>query len=256
MAYYHSEGIILRTQDFGENDKLVTLISPLQGKFSCLAKGAKKLNSSFAGKLEPLNQLSLFLARGKNLDILSQLKVIEHNQVLKEHLELLAFSLFYLDLFENFTVPYEKSTAFYKLLLTLLSGLKKGFPRQILTLWGEIILLKLAGFFPAMEQCVNCKKNRSAYHFSFKNGGALCQDCSRVELESIPLKEATVKLYLFLAKTKPQALKNRLSPPLEITEELEEVLNRYIGSILGKSLKSWFFVQTLLQPKKRLAIIR
>jgi len=256
MAYYHSEGIILRTQDFGENDKLITLLSPLQGKYSCLAKGAKKLNSSFVGKLEPLNQLSLFLARGKNLDILSQVKVIDHNQTLKENLELMAFAFLYLELFENLTIPYEKSSAFYKLLLTLLSGLKKGFAPRLLTCWGEIILLKLSGFFPLMDQCVICKeKPKPPCYFSFKNGGIICAKCRGSEQDAMPLKETTLKLYLFLAQAKPQTLKNRLSPSEEMIVELEDLLNRYIGSILGKSLKSWLFAQALLHPANRLAII-
>ena len=43
--------VILRTRDFGESDKIVTLLSARAGKFSGIAKGAKRSQRRFAGAL-------------------------------------------------------------------------------------------------------------------------------------------------------------------------------------------------------------
>ena len=45
LRAYATEGIVLRRDDYGEADRLVTLLTPGHGKLRALAKGARRLTS-------------------------------------------------------------------------------------------------------------------------------------------------------------------------------------------------------------------
>ena len=69
---YRTEAIILRRQDFGEADRLLTLYTPGLGKRRVLAKGVRKPTSRKAGHVELFTHSRLLIAKGKSLDIVTQ----------------------------------------------------------------------------------------------------------------------------------------------------------------------------------------
>ncbi len=71
---YQTDGIILHRTDFGEADRLLTVFTPRLGRLRLLAKGARKLTSRKAGHIELFTYVHLLVARGRNLDIVSQVE--------------------------------------------------------------------------------------------------------------------------------------------------------------------------------------
>src|SRR5512142_1565262 len=51
-------GVVLRTVDYGESDRVVTLLSRERGKISAFARGARASRRRFGGALEPFTLLS------------------------------------------------------------------------------------------------------------------------------------------------------------------------------------------------------
>ena len=49
---YRTEAIILRRTNYGEADRVISLITPDRGKISGIAKGVRKPKSKLAGGLE------------------------------------------------------------------------------------------------------------------------------------------------------------------------------------------------------------
>ena len=58
---YRTEAVIIRRSDFGEADRLLTLITPM-GKRRVVAKGARKTTSRLAGHIELFTHAGLLLA--------------------------------------------------------------------------------------------------------------------------------------------------------------------------------------------------
>ena len=52
MPLLRAEGIVLHAWDLGEHDRLVTLYTRDHGRFSAVARGARRLRSRFSGALE------------------------------------------------------------------------------------------------------------------------------------------------------------------------------------------------------------
>lgn len=98
MASYKTRAISLKTSPFAEADKLVTLFTRDRGKVRAIAKGARRVPSRLGGRVEAFTYADFFIAKGRNLDIISQAQVIESFQGLREDPNLLYAGLYMLKL--------------------------------------------------------------------------------------------------------------------------------------------------------------
>ncbi|MBI4058726.1 DNA repair protein RecO [Candidatus Microgenomates bacterium] len=72
---YKLEAIILARRNIGEADRLLTIFSEQQGKLRVIAKGVRRPTSRKRGSVELFNQVSIFLARGKTFNIITEVEV-------------------------------------------------------------------------------------------------------------------------------------------------------------------------------------
>ncbi len=69
---YKAEAIVLSRRNFGEADKILTVLTKHQGKLRAIAKGIRRPASRKRGSLELFNGVVIFLAKGRNLDIITE----------------------------------------------------------------------------------------------------------------------------------------------------------------------------------------
>ena len=69
---YRDEAVVLRTYRLRESDRIVVLLTRDNGKVRAVARGVRKTNSKFGGRLEPMSHISVQLRRGRDLDIVNQ----------------------------------------------------------------------------------------------------------------------------------------------------------------------------------------
>lgn len=73
---FKTVAIVLKRSNFGETDRIVTLLSREHGKLVCVAKGVRKLKSSNRAILEPGNLAEFFLIETKALPLLTQSRLL------------------------------------------------------------------------------------------------------------------------------------------------------------------------------------
>src|SRR3990172_4356320 len=123
---FRTEAVILRRQDLGEADRLVVAYSPDRGKLRLVAKGVRRLNSRKAGHLEPFSRTSLLIARGRELDIISQAEAVETYPALQTDLLRVGQASYVVELIDRFTFEEGGSRPAYALLLETLGRLAEG----------------------------------------------------------------------------------------------------------------------------------
>ena len=72
---YTTDAIVLSRFDFGEADRILTLITPGCGKLKAIAKGIRRPTSRIGGSLEPFAELTVALARGRTFEVVTQVSV-------------------------------------------------------------------------------------------------------------------------------------------------------------------------------------
>lgn len=111
-----TEGIILRRRNFGETDKILTVYTKHFGKIRLIAKGVRKITSRKAGSLELFNHTSFVLAKGKSLDIISEVAVVNSFPFLRKNLLKAAIAYYFCELVDRLTPDEQENRQVFGLL--------------------------------------------------------------------------------------------------------------------------------------------
>jgi DNA repair protein RecO (recombination protein O) len=146
LRSYKLEAIVVKRKNLGEADRLVTVFSREQGKRSLLAKGIRRLTSRKKGHLELFNQVSLQIAKGRNLDLITEAAAINHFSRLRQNLNRVRIAYLLLELVDKLTAENQEHEAVYDLLGETLGQLDGDAASNNLIVDFEIRLLTLLGF--------------------------------------------------------------------------------------------------------------
>ena len=148
MNSYKTEGIVLKRSNFGEADKILTLFSKHHGKISLIAKGIRRTTSRKGGNLELFNQVRIFVANGRNLDIVTEAEVINSFKDWRRDLRKVAVAYQLCELVDRLTAELAENQEIYDLLLNSLTNLLPVTDHQSLIANFELSLLQSLGFWP------------------------------------------------------------------------------------------------------------
>lgn len=241
---FRTEAVILRRQDLGEADRLVVAYSPDRGKLRLVAKGVRRLISRKAGHLEPFSRTSLLIARGRELDIISQAEAIEIYPALQRDLERVGQASYVVELIDRFTLDEGGSRPAYGLLLETLGRLAEGRPASAVLRYYELRLLELMGYRPEFFRCVQCagEIRPEAQFFAPALGGVLCPRCGRGPATARPLSLEALKVLRHYQRSGFEAA---AAPNLRpaVRQEVEGHLEVYLNHLLERKLNSPRFLR-------------
>jgi DNA repair protein RecO (recombination protein O) len=243
---YRAEGLVLKNIPFGEADLLVTLYSREAGKLKIVAKGARRSNSKMVGHFEPLTVTKLSLARGRNLDIVTQVEVSENFSLLKSKLDTLTKGLYVVELVDGFSPESSSNPALYDLAVEALRTIGQNPERELILRCFELHLLRVSGFMPELFQCVECRNALvpESHRFSPEAGGTLCLDCAPIDAQVRPLSLRALKVLRLLHRSRVAELPQlQLNDPLE--RELKSLLANTVEYWLDKEIRSNSFLEHL-----------
>jgi len=240
---YKSEALVLRTYDYGESDRIVVLYTLDYGKIRGIAKGAKRSTRRFANILESFSQINVLFSRRPHdgLFLIEEGSIINHFRGIRSDLKKTLFSSYILDLADNFTPENKPQGELFTTLVNFLNVLDyKDVNEYVLHIF-ELKLLKLAGYKPHLETCLVCKeslKEGKRYCFIPREGGIKCSSCFTQDSPAYPaLSAGTIKMLLLGSTAKVENLWEIVVNE-ETTKEARLFLDRFIGELLGKEIKS------------------
>ena len=86
LRTYKTEAVVLKQINLGEADRILTLYTPDQGKVRAVARGVRRPKSKLSGHLELLNQASVSLSYGRNLDSINEAQSIRSFRGIRDDL--------------------------------------------------------------------------------------------------------------------------------------------------------------------------
>jgi len=243
---YITEAIVLKRTNLGEADKILTLYTPNMGKIKAVAKGVRRPKSKLGGHVETLIRSSMMLAKGRNLDIITQSQTIDSFLPLRSDLWRTSCALYSIELVDRFTEERIENYAVYRLLLSTINNIVEADNVDLLLRYFEIQLLGYLGYRPQLQTCINCKSKLEPQdnYFSTSGGGVLCPNCRAAEPRIKPLSLNALKVMrLFQSSNYDQVRKVHLNAGL--SKELETTMREYIRYILEREVKSAEFLDKL-----------
>jgi len=116
MRGYRTNGVIIKRKNFGEADRILTIFTKHYGKISAIAKGVRKISSRRGGSLELFCLVKIYLVRGKNLDIVTEVEVEKSYFKLKSDLAKIARGFYICELIDRLTGERQENRQLYNLI--------------------------------------------------------------------------------------------------------------------------------------------
>ncbi|MBI1802527.1 MAG: DNA repair protein RecO [Chloroflexi bacterium] len=247
---YGVEAVILKRSDLGEADRLLTLYSASHGKLRVVAKGIRKTKSRKSGHLELFMRSNILLARGRNLDIVTQAEIIEAFLPIRADLERTAHAYYIAELIDQFAEESLENRLVFDLLLTALRRLGDSGDLWLTARFYELRLLGAFGYQPQLHYCVQGDEAIEPVdnYFDAARGGVLCPRHGAGESGARPLSLNALKTLRYL-QTRDYDECARLALSAPTRAEVETVLLRTITHLLERRLKSAEFVRALRRPE-------
>lgn len=238
------EGIVIRTTDYGETNKIVTIFSRELGKISAMARGAKKPKSRLAAVSQPFTYGYFLLQIGSGLGTLQQGEILSSMREIRGDIFLTAYASFVVELTDKATEEKKNNPYLFEMLYQTLHHMNEGVDPEILALMYQTKMLPVLGLYPAFDECAVCHQSNAFVAFSVREGGFLCSQHAEQDPYRIPLNEAASKLIRLFHHFDLNRLGN-VSVKDETKQQIRTVLNAYYDEYCGIYLKSRRFLNQI-----------
>lgn len=184
-------GLTIRLYDFSETSRIGVFWTREHGKMRGLARGAKRLKSSFESSLDLLNACSIVLIRkASGLDLLTEAQVRERFPALRLNLSALYGGYYLAELLSDLTQDHDPHPPLFDEALQALRDLgQPGVATGPRLAQFELVLLRELGYGPALDSCAACGSDigDDALAYSAAAGGIVCRPCQNTFRERRPL---------------------------------------------------------------------
>ncbi len=232
------EAIVLRSMNYLESSKIVTLYSREYGAIGVIVKGARRAKNKFGASLEPLAHINAVIYKKdtRELQLLTDAELISSFPKIQQDFEKLFLSLSILELTYMATRYAEQNDALFNLIIEVLEEIEHATKSSLLLFYYfETQIIRLLGFQPSIESCSSCKKPINELEergirrvlFEIDRGTFQCEKCIPVldtgmstDLGAVKLWEQLSRLYV---KKAAAMFWNR-----EIQGDLDRIISRYI----------------------------
>jgi DNA repair protein RecO (recombination protein O) len=241
---YKTRAIVLAHFDFGEADRIITLLTPDDGKVRAIAKGVRRPRSRIGGSVEPFAELDLVMARGRNLDVITQVGVAHAWLRLRDRLESTATAWYLGELADRAIEERAGAHPVYGLLHRACQLLDDGMAPGRVARWFEMGLADALGVRPELERCVECDRvleEDEAFRWVPALGGVLCPRHPNPPAEWQPLSLTALKLMRAYRRLDVEAVA-ALRLPAEVEVETEAHVRRYLRFVLEREARALAFI--------------
>lgn len=176
MSLYRDSAVVLRNYKLGESDRIIVMMTSEHGKVRAVAKGIRKTKSRFGARLEPLSHIDVQLYKGRNLDIVTQVELINSSYLLHRDLDRLLQGISMLEAVDQIAIDRVPAPYLYRMLVGAINELSKhASPIVLAAFYWK--LLAAEGVTPEIERCVGCQSDGDLVAFDLLEGGAQCRSC-------------------------------------------------------------------------------
>lgn len=183
--------VVIKSINFGEADKILTVFGEYKGKFSIMAKGIRKISSKNRGNMQTLSISKISFYEGKGLPILTESEQISSpefdSHMVVDDIERLLYII------NKFLVEGQENRKIFNFLLELLKG-----ELNILRVNKfRIQLLKELGFLSDFNECSLCGADKNLDNFDYGDFTVVCNNCYSKIDKGVKLNKAIYGTFQF-----------------------------------------------------------
>jgi DNA repair protein RecO (recombination protein O) len=235
---------VLRKLDYGEADRIFTLLTRGHGKVGAIAKGVRRPESKLGPSLELYGHVDLLLAKGRGqLDVVAQVQRVPGLRIAGD-VEVMSHAALIAELAERVCEDRHPLDGIYELTVMALQELAGETDPRRASAYFMMAALDLLGYAPQLGVCASCEKPlaEKPAAFSPSAGGFLCDECALPGMGLVPV--AAIKVLRLMASG-DIATYRRLKLDSPLIDTIEGVLTSQLEHHLDRRLKSLQFLHQM-----------
>ena len=182
---------VIKSVNYSEADKILTVFGKHNGKFSIMAKGIRKITSKNRGNMQTLSTSDISYYEGKGLPILTESQLVSSPDI-DSHIDIQNIEKL-LYILNKFLVEGEENRKIFKLLQSVL---QQDFTIERINKF-RLQLLKELGFLSDFEVCTSCHSKDKLEYFNPKDFSVLCSNCYSIKSKGVKLSKDIYKNSVF-----------------------------------------------------------
>lgn len=240
MERFRCTALVLGGVDYGESDRVVTLMTQERGRLAAFARGARKSKRRFAGVLEPFTLLAAQLCETRgDLCRLDGAELLDGFGELREDIGRTARAAYAAELTRELAREREPQPELFALLCGFVAALAREGAGPLQMMRFELSALAAGGLMPRLDACARCglEDPRDAL-FDPEHGGILCPRCAT----GMGVRVSAAASGVLSALQRPVA-GPEIAPAGHVRAEARSLLSRFVAHHLGRRLKSLEFMK-------------
>lgn len=176
---FRTDGLIIKEQNIGENDRLVFALTKSNGVIRAFVKGAKNIKNQKCAATSLLSYSRLTIYKGRESYIIGEAQSIKIFSKLRYDLKKMCLAQYFCELALTVCPREQNSEPFLKLVLNSLYLLSEGKrSAELIKPCLEMRLVSLAGYMPDLTMCRNCGEySADTMYFLPEIGMLECASC-------------------------------------------------------------------------------
>ena len=232
------KGIVVQSSPYGDNDRMLTILTREKGVISVSAKGVKSLKNKNSQSAMPLCYSEFVLKEKGDIYSLVSADIEESFYSLREHVEALSYGVYFAQLAAFVVGRDNVAHDEMRLLLNCLYVLSKAPERyRVLCAAFEVKICEYAGFAPYVESCA-C--GNEGEFFSVRNGECVCKLHKTEEAKPISPDAKKVIEYVQNADLKEALLFDTRD---SLAKEVSELMEAFLSCQMGRLPKSLDYIK-------------
>ena len=191
---FRTDGLIIKEQNIGENDRLVFALTKSNGVIRAFVKGAKNIKNQKCAATSLLSYSRLTIYKSRDSYIIGEAQSIRIFSKLRSNVKNMCLAQYFCELVLTICPREQNSENFLSLVLNslyLLSEEKRS-PNLIKPCL-EMRLASLAGYMPDLTMCRHCGEYSADTMYFLPNIGALeCDSCHAKYMGGIALNTSAL----------------------------------------------------------------
>lgn len=242
-----TDALVIREQNIGEADRLVTLLSGEYGLMRAFAREARRVKSRSVNATQLFSYSHFTIFKGRDRYIIDEAAAQEVFFALRSDIEKLALAQYFAELTAHLAPEQEEAGAFLRLILNalhLLAAGKKELP--LLKAAFELRMMSLAGYSPDLTACSDCGRfdAEAVFALDLQEGVLRCADCQAPGEGKVPLSASVLAALRHILYQEPGKLFAFTLPP-EGLQALGAITEQYLLAHLQLSLPTLRFYNTI-----------
>jgi DNA repair protein RecO (recombination protein O) len=172
------KGLVIKENNVGDNDKVLTILTDQAGLLRVWARGARRINSRLRAGAVLLTYGEYSLRQHKDSYSAETITVLSSFFELRQNLKSLALAAYFAEIAGFVVEESAGDDQVLRLILNALFLLVRGqLPTDQIKAVVEWRLARILGFMPDLVACRNCAEFKAPLFLDIQGGCILCQSC-------------------------------------------------------------------------------